>query len=273
MFGVLRGRLREKGSGVNSMERKKLETKVRALQFVRMGESIMSFSGMKEQVLKACALRINGQAQADQRQKRKARLRLYRRVALATACLLIGVCVYSVLDPVPVSTASTFFSRAKVWIGDILQLDIAMDAPPPSESQNRVVETLPQTADCKTIEEVYAAYGLTVYEPTEIPSGMKLGRVEATVADEDLILFSYRYAADENNMVVFTIEPMPDAVGISFPPDSIIHTAPAGEFYVWKTPSGWRQGTMFTNESIVSVRGTLSQDAFLKMLDTLRTVN
>jgi hypothetical protein len=209
----------------------------------------------------------------DQRQKRKARLYLVRRGALATACLLIGVCVYSVLDPVPLGTANSFFSRARGWIGNVLNLDLGMDAPPPSDFVNSVVDIPPQMADCKTIEEVHAAYGLTVYEPAQIQEGMKLCKVQANIADGDLIDFSYRYEADEDNWIIFTVQPMPDEADISFPEDSFSHTSPAGEFRVFKTASGRWLAVAFTKESILNIKGTLSKDGFLKMLDTLRQVN
>lgn len=209
----------------------------------------------------------------NQKQKRKARLRLVRRGALATACLLIGVCVYSVLDPVPSSTANSFFSRARGWIGNVLNLNLGMDAPPPSDFVSHVVEIPPQNADCKTIEEVRAAYGLTVYEPTQLQEGMKLGKVQANIADGDLIDFSYRYQADEDNWVIFSVQPMPDEADISFPEDSFNHTSPVGEFRVFKSASGRWLAVAFTKESILNIKGTLDKDDFLKMLDTLRTVN
>lgn len=230
----------------------------------------MSFSGMEE---RAAEVPEHANAPLNQKQKRKARLRLARRVALATVCLLIGVCVYSVLDPVPVSFAGSLFVSAKVWVSSMLNLNAAMDAPPPSDLVNHYVDIPPQKSDCKTIEEVNAAYGLTVYEPVQIPETMKLGEVQANISDGDLIDFSYRYAADEDNWVIFNIQPMPDEVDMSFPEDSFNHTSPVGEFNVWETPSGRQFATAFTKESIMTVRGTLGKDDFLNMLDTLRPVN
>lgn len=209
----------------------------------------------------------------NQKQKRKARLRLARRGALATACLLIGVCVYSVLDPVPSSSATGLFSRVRGWIGNVLNLDLGMDVPPPSDMVNHMADIPVQKSDCKTIEEVKAAYGLTVYEPAQLQEGMKLGDVQANISDGDLIDFSYRYQADEDNWIIFTIQPMPDEVDMSFPEDSFSHTSPAGEFSVFKTVSGRWLAVAFTKESIVNIKGTLSKDDFLIMLDTLRPVH
>lgn len=230
----------------------------------------MSFPGMEQRVAEALE---PVSIPAVKRQKRKARLRLVRRGALATACLLIGVCVYSVLDPVPSGTANSFLSRARGWIGNVLNLDWGMDAPPPSDMVNHMADIPVQKADCKTIEEVNSAYGLTVYEPTQIQEGMKLGKVQANISDGDLIDFSYRYEADENNRIIFNIQPMPDEVEMSFPEDTFTHTSPVGEFNVFHAASGRWLAVAFTRESIVNITGTLSKDDFLNMLDTLRPVN
>ncbi len=232
----------------------------------------MSISGMEERVPKAWEA---ANVPEDHRQKRKARLRFARRGALATACLLIGVCVFSVLDPAVLRTASSLFSSTPFDISGVVYPNDASGAPPPPPSDfvNHMADIPPQIADCKTIEEVHATYGLTVYEPTQIPESMKLKEVQANISDGDLNDFSYRYEADEDNMVIFNIQPMPDGVDMSFPEDSYYHTAPVGEFNVWETPSGWQLATAFTKESIMTVRGTLSKDDFLNMLDTLRPVS
>jgi len=233
----------------------------------------MPFSVMKEQIPDAFELLPNGQAQANQRQKRKARLRLARRVALATVCLLIGICVYSVLDPVPVSYANSLLNHAKAWIGTVLQLDGAMDVPPPSDFQSQVEETSVERGDYKTIEEIHTTYGLTVYEPTQMKSSMKLNNVEATMVDSDFVSLRYRYAADGEFVVLFTIQPMGDLVQISYPDDATKHTAPVGEFNVFKAASDGWYAVALTNESIINIHGKMDKDAFLKMLDTLRVVN
>jgi hypothetical protein len=212
-------------------------------------------------------------AQEDRRQKRKARLRLARRVALATVCLLAGVCVYSVLMPAPVSAANGFFGGVMVWAGNLLKPNNTMDAPPPSDFENSIVDIPVQKADCKTIEEVHAAYGLTVYEPTQIPESMKLGKVQANLTDGDLIDFSYRYAADDKNMVLFSIAPKPDSMNLTYPEDAIAHSAPVGDFTVWKTKSGWWSAMSLTDDSLLNIKGTLDKDAFLTMLNTLRPVS
>ena len=208
----------------------------------------------------------------DQRQKRKARLRLARRVALITVCLLIGICVYSVLDPVPVSIAGSFLSRAKVWISNVLQPDATTDASLP-DTDYYSVETPSEQGGYKTNEEIHTALGFTVYEPTQIIGGMKLGDVEATVVDGDLATLKYCYMADGESVVQFPIRP---GGGLSQPnsqDDATIHTAPTGEFSVYKTaPDVWRAVT-YTDEATISIYGNMDKDAFLKMLDTLRVVN
>jgi hypothetical protein len=180
-----------------------------------------------------------------------------------------------VLAPGPISIANSFFGHAQSGVSGVFYPNDAsgMPPPPPSDFVNRMAEITPQIADCNTIEEVHTTYGLTVYEPTQIPDNMKLGDVKANISDGDLIDFSYRYEADEDNMVVFNIQPMPDEVDMSFPEDSFMHTAPVGEFNVWETSRGWQFATAFTKESIVTIKGTLSKEDFLKMLDTLRPVN
>ena len=232
----------------------------------------MSFSGMEERVPEAWEL-VNDPV--DQRQKRKARLRLVRRGALATTCLLIGVCVFSVLAPGPVSIANSLFGRAQSGVSGVFYPNDAsgMPPPPPSDFVNREVEITSQIADCKTIKEVHETYGMTVYEPTQIPEGMELCEVQANISDGDLIDFSYRYEADEGNKVIINIAPVYGEGEISYPENSFIHTSPVGEFHISKSLSDWKYATALTKESYVTVSGTLSKDDFLKMLDTLRPVN
>ncbi len=234
----------------------------------------MPLSGMKDQVRKACELPQNSQAQGEYRKKRKARLRLARRVALITACLLIGICVYSVLDPIPVSTASSFASRVKIWIGNVLQLDVAVDAPPPPDFQGGVEEASVEHYDCKTIEDVYAAFGFTVYEPGQMKSVVKLGSVEADLVNGGLASFRYRYVEDEKFVVLFTIQPLgTEPPIVSLPDDAFLHAAPAGEFNIFEAASGGWHAVAVTGESIISIHGKMDRDAFLGMLDTLRVIH
>ena len=232
----------------------------------------MPFPGMKEQVPQACGLPPNGRAQADRKQKRKAKLRQARRGALATACLLIGVCVFSVLDPVLVRAASGYVSRARAWVGNVLKLDDAMGMPPPSDFQSRVEETPVERGGYKTVEEIGAAYGLTVYEPTQIPGGGKPGSVEAFIAGGGFVSLRYRYDADGAFLLQFAIEPKGDSQQLSFPEDAFLHAAPAGEFSVFEAVSGGWYAVAITQESIVSIHGKMDKDAFLNTLDTLRAV-
>jgi hypothetical protein len=238
-----------------------------------MEGDVMSFSGLGNRVPEVCE--HVGQTQVISWQKRKARLRLVRRGALATACLLIGICVFSVIDPVPVYTASGILSRAQNWIGGVFWPDETKDMPPPPPSDflSSVAETPIELSDYKTIEEVYSAYGLTVYEPTQIPGSMKLSNVEADIVDSDFVSLRYRYGADGDFLVLFTIQPKGDSQQLSFPDDAFKHMAPVGKFTVFEAVSGGWYAIAVTDESIVSIQGKMEKDAFLETLDTLRVVH
>ncbi len=236
----------------------------------------MAIAGVKEQDQKADELAANNSVLSNQTQKRKARLRSVRRVAFATACLLIGICVYSVLDPAIVSSASSFISRAKLWVGNVLQVNVAVDVPPPPDTGFYCIETPVTSYDLKTVDEIHATFGVTVYEPMQIPGGMKLGNVEAMVLDGDLMTVRYSYAADENSKVVFSIQPVigeQSEPQVSFPDHAFTQTTPAGEFTVFVTGSGWWYSKMFSSAATVDINGKLDKDTFLNMLATLRVVN
>lgn len=234
----------------------------------------MPFSGIEEQVTEAWDLCSSNQAKAVKMQKRKARLRFARRGALATICLLIGICVFSVLDPISVSTAGSFISQAQNWIGGVFYPNDAkgMPPPPPSDFLSHEEETPIERRDFKSIEEIQAAYGVTVYEPTLLTGSMKPGNVEAIVSDGCLVSLRYRYEADEKRAVVITIQPSDETPDVDFPEDSFLHTAPVGEFNVHKAVSGGWLANTYTGGSVVSIVGKMEKDDFLALLDTLRTV-
>ncbi len=232
----------------------------------------MSTAGIKEQAMEDCELQLNGQAQADQKQKRKARLRFYRRVALITACLLIGICMYSVLDPAILGTASSFLGRAKLWFGSVLHVNAAIDIPPPPPHYQEE-EAIVEHYDYETIEEIDAAFDFTLYEPTQIPGSMKLSSVVAIVDYGNILSLNYCYKADEDNLVAFIIQPLLGPMDVSFPDDAFLYTAPLGEFTVYESSTlGWG-AVILTGEALVSISGRMDKDAFFKMLDTLREVH
>jgi hypothetical protein len=235
----------------------------------------MPSSDTEEQFAEVYELQVNGQAQSDHRQKRKARLRFARRGALATACLLIGVCVFSVLDPAAMRTASSYFSSTQIDLSGVIYPNDASGAPPPPPSDfiSHEEETPVEHRDFKNIEEIHAAYGVTVYEPTQMIGSMKPVNVEAIVSDGWLTMLGYKYGADENFIVYIIITPSGDTPDLNFPEDTFLHTAPAGEFNVHKAVSSGWFATAYTGESIVSIHGKMEKDDFLSMLDTLRIVN
>ncbi len=255
---------------MNSTQRKRTEAKVRALAFAQVEGEIMPLSDMKGLVLQACKDRMNSRSKDMRRENRKARLRLARRVAFATACLLIGVCVFAVLDPVPVSNANGFFKRAQIWIGNVLQLDITADAPP--KNPNQVLDTPNLSEGYAALKEIHESYGIPVYEPTKLPGDMKLGEVDLTKVNDGLTEIRYGYR-DHNNSIQFSVSQSPGEMGSNiYPEESKVYAAPAGTFYVWGTDAGWN-GLLYVQGCIVRIRATLEEKAFLSTLDGLRAVN
>ncbi len=255
---------------MNSTQRKRTEAKVRALAFAQVEGEIMPLSDMKGLVLQACKDRMNSRSKDMRRENRKARLRLARRVAFATACLLIGVCVFAVLDPVPVSNANGFFKRAQIWIGNVLQLDIAVEAPP--KNPNQVLDAPELSGGYTALKEVHETYGIPVYEPTILPGEMKLGDVNVNEVNDVLVEARYVYQ-DQNNFVQFSLSQSPGEMGTNiYPEESKVYAAPAGTFYIWGTDAGWN-ALYYVQGYIVRIRGSLEEKAFLSVIDGLRAVN
>ena len=253
---------------MNKKERKRIAAQVRALQFAQAEGNIMPFSGMREQVLKACQTRLSGQAQADHREKEKSRLRLILRVALVAACLLIGMSVYAVLDPVPVSNANSFLRRAQIWIGNVLKANVAVEPP---EKKEGIPDAAPSgRKDFAALKELQKAYGLMVLTPTQLPAGMILGEIKTSGADDYVVKLQYSYQ-DQNNVLNITVEEVADAAERSMFDGTVEYPASVGTFYVWGTGTGWNASAISGNSSI-SIKGTMEKEAFFKILDGLRAV-
>ncbi len=251
------------------MERKRIEAKVRTLQFAKAEENIMPFSDMKEQVLKACEQRLNGHAHLNQREKSKSRLRLIRGAVLAAACLFIAVSVYAVLDPVPVSNANSFLRRAQIWVGDVLKVDVAVVPP---EEKGVIPDAAPGDGEGITaLKEFQEAYGLTILIPTQLPAEMTLGEIKTSGPDDYLAKIQYSYQ-DQNDTLDIIIKEVADASGMGIFVKTIEHQTPVGTFIIWASANGWDAVTI-SGSSDVYIRGTMDKDAFITILDGLRAID
>jgi hypothetical protein len=251
------------------MERKRVVAGIRALQFVRAEKNIAPFSSMKEQVLEACELKQGGKAWYCQKENRKSRQGFIWRAALAGACLLIAVSVYSALAPVPTSTANSFLRRAQIWAGGILKTN-AVVAPP--EKKGALPEAAPGSSkDTIALKEAHDTYGLAVLSPTKLPAGMTLGEIEISGADEFLSKIHYTYK-NQNDTLDFTIMEIADQMGTAIFVETIEYPTPVGTFIVWGNDTGWNAVAICGN-SQVNIQGTMDKDTFLHILDGLLEVN
>lgn len=252
-----------------NIERKKIETSIRALQFARAEEAITPFTDRREQVLRAVRLRQGGDVQANLRKKRIAGLRVIRSAALAAACLLIVVSVYSALAPVPVSNANSFLRRAQILIGGVLKVNVSVEPPekrgalPGASRGNQEEDT--------ALKEAHEALGLTVLMPTQLPGGMTLGEIKTSGADDTLSSIQYSYQGQDNMLIIF-IEEIADSMGMSFNEETIEYLTPVGTFFVWGSDTGWFARAISGNSSVF-IRGTMDKDAFMKILDSLREID
>jgi hypothetical protein len=251
---------------MNSMERKRIEAKVRALQFAKAEENIMPISSMKEYVLTSYKSRLNGNHRGK---SERIGLRLIRSVVLAAACLLMAVCVYAALDPVLVSNANSFLRRAQIWVNSALKTDIVMEPP---EKKGALLAAAPDNKeDTAALKEIHETLGLTVLQPTQFPAGMTLKDVKTSGADEVLSKVRYSYR-NLNDTLEFNIMEIGDQMGASIFAENIEHKTPVGTFFVWGDDLGWN-AVVVCGSSYINIRGTLSKDEFLRMLDGLREVN
>jgi hypothetical protein len=251
------------------MKKKRIEAGIRALQFAGAEQDIAPFSDMKEQVLKACSLRQNDNGQESQRAKRKAGLRLAIRAALAAACVLLVVSVYSAIAPIPKSNANGFMRQVQIWAGGVLKTN-ALVAPP--EKKGALPETMPGGGkDMQTLKEAHEAFGLTVLAPSQLPAGMTLGEVKTSGPDELLSSIQYSYG-NQIDTLDFEITEIADQGGTAIFVETIDRPTPVGTFTVWGGDTGWN-ALAVCGSSQVTIRGTLDKETFLKILDGLREVN
>lgn len=252
-----------------SMERKRIKAGIRALQFARSEENIAPFSGMKEQVLKACEQKNSGRVFPNRKENRKSRLRFLWKPALAAACLLLAVSVYSAVAPVPKSNANGFLRRFQIFAGGALKTNAAV-APP--EKKGTLPKTAPGTLkDMETLKAAHEALGLTVLVPSQLPAGMTLEVTKTSGADDLLSQIQYSYK-DQDETLDFTIMEIADQGGTAIFVETIDRPTPVGTFVVWGSGTAWN-AVAVCGSSQVTIRGTMDKDAFLNILDGLREVN
>ncbi len=252
-----------------SVEKKRIESGIRALQFTRAEESIMPISCMKEQVLKACELMQSGKARPNRKENRKSRPRLLWSAALAAACLLIAISVYSALAPVPLSNANGFLRRAQIWAGGVLKTNAVVE--PPEKKGALPGADKGNSKDMEALRDAHEAYGLTVLMPSQLPAGMTLGEIDTSGADEFLSNIQYTYK-NQNDTLDFDIMEIADQSGTSIFVETIERQTPVGTFIVWGSDTGWFAVAVCGN-SQVNIRGTMDKDTFLKILDGLQVAN
>lgn len=252
-----------------SMKRKRIEAGIRALQFAGAEQDIAPISGMKEQVLAACRLRESGRVQEHPRSKGKAGLRLFIKAALAAACVLLVVSVYSAIAPVPNSNANGFLRSFQIWAGGVLKTHAAVKPP---EKKGALPETAPGGGkDMEALKEAHDAYGLTVLVPSQLPAGMTLKEVKTSGAEEMLSSIQYSYK-DQFDTLDFKSEEMADQGGMAIFVETIEYETPAGAFTVWNDGINW-SAVAVCGSSQVTIRGSMDKEAFLNILDSLREVN
>ncbi len=260
---------------MNAIKQANIEKKIRLLAFEEAEERLLPFSSMKENVLRACTQRLDT---TDNRQeKRKARLRNTRRVALATACLLVGISVLSVLAPVPVSTANGFLRKAQIWVGGLLQLNISYGPPEEYGQKSKEYGVMPdgyqEKSGWKSLQEIRDAYNVTLLEPSQEEDAWTLKNAKVNGEGEvRFILFFYSFT-QQDNFISFNYGPQADEMGAAiFAEDVAAYTAPAGTFYTWSIENK-QYAQIMLDERLVTITSDLQKDAFLKTLDGLRIVN
>ena len=260
---------------MNAIEKIKLEKKVRLLAFEEAEEKLLPFADMKENVLRACAQRM--QTAENRRENRKARLRNTRRVALATACLLVGVCVFSVLAPVPVSTANGFLRKAQIWVGGLLQLNVSYGPPEMYGERSGEYGAMPtgyqEKSNWASLQEIRDTYGVNLLEPATEAGTWTLDTAKAVgEGEERFIEFFYSFTR-QDIVLTFTYGSVADEMGSAiFVEDVLPYTTPAGDFYTWSTEEK-QYAQIILDGRLVSVISDMPKDAFLKTLDGLRAVN
>ncbi len=260
---------------MNAIEKAKLEQKIRLLAFEEAEEKLLPFAGMKENVLRTYAQRI--EAAENRRENRKARLSNTRRVALATACLLVGVCVFSVLAPVPVSTANGFLRQAQIWIGGLLQLNISYGPPEMYGERSMEYGVMPEgyqeKSNWASLQEIRDTYGVNLLEPSNEAGAWTLDNAKAVGEDEvRFILFFYAFTRADNYLSI-SYDPEADEMGTAiFAEDAMEYAAPAGTFYTWSIEDT-QYAKIISGRRLITVISNLQKDAFLKTLDGLHGVN
>ena len=249
-----------------SMERKRIEAGIRALQFAGAENDIVPLSCMKEQVLTACALRQSGHVSKKPHAKRKAGLRLACRAALAAACLVLMVSVYSAIAPVPKSHANGFLRRFQIWAGGVLKTNITVDPP---EKKGALPDTSKGSGnDMESLKEAGHAFGLTVLVPSQLPAGMVLGDIKTPEANEPFSRIHYSYKNQDETLDFESME-IADQGGTAIFVETIEYPAPAGTFTVWDSGTAWN-ALALCGSSQVSIRGSMDKETFLRILDGLR---
>ena len=259
---------------MNAIEKAKLEQKIRLLAFEEAEGMLTPFADMRENVLRACAERID--AVESGLEKRKARLSNTRRVALATACLLVGVCVFSVLAPVPVSTANGFLRQAQIWIGGLLQLNISY-GPEEYSAVSKQKGIMPagyqEKSNWSSLQEIRETYEVNLLEPSSEADAWSLESAKA-IGEGDVRFLEFFYAfAQADHYLNFRYGPMSDDMGSGiFAEDVASYETPAGTFYTWSI-EGKQFAQIILDGRIVTVKSDLQKDEFLKTLDSLRSIN
>ncbi len=260
---------------MNAIKQANIEKKIRLLAFEEAEERLLPFSSMKENVLRACAQRLDT---TDNRQeKRKARLRNTRRVALATACLLVGISVLSVLAPVPVSTANGFLRKAQIWVGGLLQLNISYGPPEEYGQKSKEYGIMPEgyqeKSNWNSLQEIRNAYNVTLLEPSHGETNWTLKETNV-IGEGEVRFFTFSYVfSQQEDYISFNYGAQADDMGAAiFAEDVAAYTAPAGTFYTWSIEET-QYAQIVLEGRMVTITSDLQKDAFLKTLDGLRIVN
>ncbi len=256
---------------MNAIEKRKLEAKLRALAFDEAQSKLTPFVDMEKGVREGYSNRVNQKAVLRYKslQNIKARLCNTRRVALATACLMVGVCILSVLEPVPDSMANTFVERAKIWVGGILQMNIAFE--PPADS-GTVAEHLPEKSNWTSLQEISDTYDVSLLEPAQ-SADWELETSKVTGEGEvNLLMFNYSFTQENSHVHIF-YSPVADDMGSTiFDEDAVIHETPVGTFHI-----GANEKELYANSvvdgRIVSISAQMEKEEFLEFLSGLQLIN